>query len=198
MKRAIGTPLALFGLLLAAAMVCTTSAQGPKPEAPTIDPSAPRPATRAADFKADPPASAAPATIPAGGPPPAYRVVTSPDEFPPPYPSGTPPSGIPPAYSAARSPNGRATPLVVGRYQALSHNGVVILLDTATGECFSHEGAGWREFALPIEPSANPVTILYPGSGGPEVNTRRVPKPLVPTPRVPTPQATPPQLPASP
>jgi hypothetical protein len=188
MKRSIGTPLALFGLLLALAMVCVTSAQGPKPDAPAVDSAGPRPAPTATDFKADPPASAAPATIPAGGPPPAYRAVTSPDEFPPPYTSGTPPSGIPPAYSAARSPSGRATPLVVGRYQALSHNGVVILLDTATGECFSHEGAGWREFALPIEPSAGPVTILYPGSGGPDVNTRRVP----------TPRAIPPQFPASP
>jgi hypothetical protein len=197
MKRSIGTPLALFGLLLAAAMVCTTLAQGPKPEAPAVDPAAPRPAPRAADFKADPPASAAPATIPAGGPPPAYSAVTS-DEFPPPYDVGKSAEGVPTLPRAARSTSGRATPLVVGRYQALSHNGVVILLDTATGECFSHEGAGWREFALPIEPSANPVTILYPGSDGPEVNTRRVPKPLVPTPRVPTPQATPPQLPASP
>jgi hypothetical protein len=37
MRRSIGTPLALFGLLLALAMVCATSAQGPKPDEPAVD-----------------------------------------------------------------------------------------------------------------------------------------------------------------
>ncbi|HEV3418099.1 MAG TPA: hypothetical protein VG056_14835 [Pirellulales bacterium] len=40
MKRSIGTPLALFGLLLAVAMICKTSAQAPS-AAPTIDPTTP-------------------------------------------------------------------------------------------------------------------------------------------------------------
>src|SRR5205807_627599 len=47
MKRSIGTPLALFGLLLALAMVCATSAQGPKLDVPAADPATPPPATTA-------------------------------------------------------------------------------------------------------------------------------------------------------
>jgi hypothetical protein len=149
MKRSIGTPLALFGLLLAAAMVCTTSAQGPKPEAPAVDPAA-QPTPNPAAPTADPFAP-----NPAGGP----RAATADDPFP----------------STPRRPvvaSARAMPLVVGRYQAVSHNGKLIVLDTATGECYEHNGSlqnryVWDSFAPPINPNAVRVNVRSLPSSAP-------------------------------
>jgi hypothetical protein len=189
MNRSIGTPLALFGLLLAAAMVCTTSAQGPKPESPAVDPSAP-PSVRVGGDESAPVPPAASTATPADdlfaprnpasdpfadptAPPPAQRRGDASSPFVPRDASSADPlaprgrrgasktsSGGPPAVIPTRSgptmagtPSGRATPLVVGRYQAVSHNGRLILLDTATGECYAHERSGWRTFAPPIEPN---------------------------------------------
>jgi hypothetical protein len=139
MKRSIGTPLALFGLLLAAAMVCTTSAQGPKPESPAVEPAAPVGTTT----ELPGPFNTRPEPRP-GEPAGDHSVL----------PGRT--REIPPTRSRSANPSttsSRAMPLVVGRYQAVSHNGKLILIDTATGECYLHEGSGWRTFAPPIEPN---------------------------------------------
>ena len=40
----------------------------------------------------------------------------------------------------------------------MSHNGGLIVIDTATGECYLHEGSAWTNLAPPIEP--NTVTEL--------------------------------------
>jgi hypothetical protein len=161
MRRSIGTPLALFGLLLALAMVCATSAQGPKPEAPVVDPAAPQPATTAPDVSSP---------APRGGPSPSPRDASNADPFAPrdplvgPFGPSLPGSSAdptaPPVFRpglsrpsvASGTPSGRAMPLVVGRYQAVSHNGRLIVIDTATGECFRHNGSSWDSFAAPIEP----------------------------------------------
>jgi hypothetical protein len=161
MKRSVGTPLALFGLLLAAAMVCTTSAQGPepsqKPDASTPNPFAPR------LF----PKPEAPAVDPAA--PVSTRQEPRPDD----------PAGdhsvlpgrtreIPPTRSRSARPNTpsvRSMPLVVGRYQAVSHNGELILLDTATGECLRRRNETvWENFAAPIVPNAVPTLSSAPPS----------------------------------
>jgi hypothetical protein len=47
--------------------------------------------------------------------------------------------------------------LVVGRYQAVSHNGRLIVIDTATGECFRNNGSGWDSFVPPIESDTAPA-----------------------------------------
>jgi hypothetical protein len=103
MMRSFGTPLALFGLLLALAMVCTTSAQGWKSEELRDQP--------ASSYSLSRPAS-------------------------------------------ANVQSGRAMPLIVGRYQAVSHDGKLTLLDTATGECFRRNASAWERLVAPIEENA--------------------------------------------
>jgi hypothetical protein len=122
MRRSIGTPLALLGLLLAVAMVCTTSAQAPKPGGSAVDPM-------------------------------LYRAPIQPPQVP---------------LTPILSSSGHAPLLVVGRYQAVSHNGRLNVIDTATGECFKYNGA-WERFAPPIEPNAVPAP-----------NFPTTPAPLVP------------------
>jgi hypothetical protein len=177
MRRSIGSPLALFGLLLALAMVCATSAQGPKPEAPVVDPSAP-PGLAAGGDASTPAAPAASSATPANDPlaphdsaagpfadpsaprpvqpsgdassPFAPRGASSADPFAPRGRRGGPFLG-PSRPATANTPSGRVMPLVVGRYQAVSHNGKLIVIDTATGECFSHNGSAWGSIVPPID-----------------------------------------------
>jgi hypothetical protein len=58
-------------------------------------------------------------------------------------------------------------PLVVGRYQAVSHNGKLIMLDTATGECYEHYGSVWDSFAPPIDPNAVRANVRTQPSSAP-------------------------------
>ena len=58
-------------------------------------------------------------------------------------------------------------PLVVGRYQAVSHNGGLLVIDTATGECFEHEGSAWTNFAPPIEPNTVRANVRTQPSSAP-------------------------------
>ena len=36
----------------------------------------------------------------------------------------------------------------------MSHNGKLIVIDTATGECFKHDGRKWGSIVPPIDPNA--------------------------------------------
>ena len=47
-----------------------------------------------------------------------------------------------------------ATPLIVGRYQLVSHEGRLIMLDTATGECYTRKNHIWESYAPPIDANA--------------------------------------------
>jgi hypothetical protein len=181
MRQSIGTPLTLLGLLLAVAMVCATSAQDATPNAPDSQPSPPPGATRHNGDDLEP-------LVPAG--PGAAERSTFGSARPGVGPGGSElgpgSSGGPPTSPTAQPiwsinrhqpsmagfPNGRAMPLVVGRYQAVSHNGKLVVLDTATGECFSHVGAGWKNLAPPIEPNAVPARD-FPTSPTPLVPDRR-------------------------
>jgi hypothetical protein len=175
MKRSFGIPLALFGLLLALAMVCVTSAQGPKPEAPAADPNATQPATTAPDVSSP---------APRGGSTPSPRDASNANPFGPQDPLTGPfgpslpqssadlavPTNFRPGRSrppVAASTPARAMPLVVGRYQAVSHNGKLIVLDTATGECFSHNGSGWGSVVPPIDANSIPAPAESTGPGAP-------------------------------
>ena len=60
-------------------------------------------------------------------------------------------------YAAAVDEIGCEMPIVVGRYQPVSHNGKLIVIDTTTGECFEHDESVWGSLAPAIEPNANPV-----------------------------------------
>jgi hypothetical protein len=160
MKRSIGTPLALFGFLLAAAMVCTTSAQAPN--AATTDQFFVLPAVAQA------PNQHFPITVtltPDGSKVDKIEIQT---DTPRPAAQPAPKSDAPtvdPFPSTPRRPvraSGHETPLVVGRYQAVSHNGKLIVLDTATGECFRLNGIVWENSAPPIEGNATPTPTAAP------------------------------------
>lgn len=144
MKRSIRTPMALFGLLLALAMVCTTSAQAPKPDAvPTLAP--PAVGTPVAP-KPDTPAVGIPVGVPTG---------TAKTEYI--YQSAQP---------QTQPKSVHAVPLIVGRYQLVSHNGQLVMLDTATGECYTRNGSAWESLGPPIDPNATlpPTPTDYPAA----------------------------------
>lgn len=147
MRRSLRTPLTLLGLLLAGAMVCTTSAQAPKPDAPAAG-------------TPDAPTAVAPGSQNA----PRYPVRDLVTDVPAPSPQ-----------------SGHAQPLVVGRYQAVSHDGRLIVIDTATGECFSHADTGWKSFAPPIEPNsvAAPISPTPPAPNlpAPPIQPNSIPAP---------------------
>ena len=210
MKRSIRTPLALFGLLLAVAMVCTTSAQAPKPEGllfekpdpagkpePSLfekpkpaesDPSifaTPKPAESDQSIFATPVAPAAGTPDAANTPQPVYAAPaqTKPAEaFYVPKPGAVPTmKSDAPAVGTPVAPNapgvgfnyqstqpqpqqkiGHAAPLIVGRYQIVSHNGQLIMLDTATGECYTRNGSAWESLGPAIDPNASISRPHYP------------------------------------
>ena len=62
-------------------------------------------------------------------------------------------------------PGGIAPP-AVGRYQAVSHNGRLLLIDTATAECWSLSGSGWVQRAQPIN-RANAASAADSGNRAP-------------------------------
>jgi hypothetical protein len=52
-----------------------------------------------------------------------------------------------------RGPDGPTVswyPNPVGRYQAVSHEGRLVLLDTSSGECWTLEGHAWTKHAPPV------------------------------------------------
>ncbi len=162
MRRSLRTPLALLGLLLAVAMVCTTSAQAPKPDAPAAGtPEAPTSESifqRIMPETSTPNDSRADRSAPAASGSRVGRDHASEGELP--GGSNDPLSSRPDRFRppvAESSPSRHTQLLVVGRYQAVSHNGRLIAIDTATGECFRYNGSRWDSFAPPIESDAAPA-----------------------------------------
>jgi hypothetical protein len=151
-KCAIGASLTGIGLLLAAVMVCATEAETPQAETPTTTP-------KPTDVQVQ-----------------AVPYITSPVPSKSESPNGSGSFPLPPArqpndglkYYAPTGPGPeraytptRTTPTVtprIGRFQAISHEGQLLLLDTTSGECWVRSGTGdWNRIALPVDPNATPV-----------------------------------------
>jgi hypothetical protein len=76
-----------------------------------------------------------------------------------PPPSAATPFGITPLPASAGprvGPRSRPSP-PVGRYQAVSHNGQLVLLDTTNGECLMLQGNSWSRLAPPVNQPQRPV-----------------------------------------
>ena len=167
MKRTIRNPLALFGLLSALAMVCTTSAQAPKPDnadpfaQPAQKPDAPNSDlfTRRHSAPTADPFARQPATQPAAEPsafgdsPFVRRSAAQPAQADTPTFDPSAPQPAPHSPPAALTQSRVATPLIVGRYQLVSHEGQLILFDTATGECYRRSRHVWESFSPPVDPN---------------------------------------------
>jgi hypothetical protein len=60
------------------------------------------------------------------------------------------PGGSSPPNAYTPTGNGAYTIHAVGRYQAMSHEGQLVLIDTATGECWRLEADTWTRIAPSI------------------------------------------------
>jgi hypothetical protein len=123
MRSRIVSFASVFGLLLAVAMVCATSAQSPEPQTPNT-PSPVQNVPYVAPSETNP-------KMPATGYPPA---------------SATPPGG----YRYPFISNTPYTPREIGRYQAVACNSQLLLIDTSSGECWTLNDGSWIKSAPPI------------------------------------------------
>jgi hypothetical protein len=156
MKCIIGTPAVSSGLLLVLAMVCASFAQAPAPltDAPPFTPApsgakgSPPPAP-SSTRPVEPTRVRGPITISA----PASEM----DEGLKRLVGVNAASGLV-ALQFQLDPQNNPQPSV-GRCQAVSHNGKLLLLDTATGECWEHETNSWHTIAPPVNQPKQAVDV---------------------------------------